>query len=638
MCGICGIVGPAAPPAARRETVKRMMALIAHRGPDGEGLHEAPQGTLGHRRLAIIDLDHGQQPMLTEDGRHVLVFNGEIYNYVELREKLTRQGVRFHTFSDTEVLLQLLVRDGEAALKQLNGMFAFAFFDQHTGDWILGRDPFGIKPLYYTLAGDELVFASEIKALFAHSAVTPEADWSALQEYLTFQFCLYDRTLFRGIRKVEPGCLLAGNGANVQRIARYWDASFHIDEHHTETYFVDRLRSLVEDSTRLQLRSDVPIGAYLSGGLDSSVIALTASRYLGDLLKVFHGTFAEGPEYDESRYATAAANAGGCEMHTVTATAQQFAEDLPRLIYAMDEPVAGPGLFPQHRVSRFARQHVKVLLGGQGGDEIFGGYARYLVGYLEQALKGAIFETQEEGRHVVTLPSIIPNLPLLREYGPLMRHFWGGGLFEEMDSRYFRLIDRTPDIQTLLSDDARRRFDRAAVFAEFQRLFNHPDTLSYFNKMTHFDMQTLLPALLQVEDRVSMSVSLESRVPFLDTRIVELVCSMPPQVKFRGGRTKQVLRLAAANIVPPQILARKDKMGFPVPLNQWVRAGIVREFVGDTLLGRASRERGLFSVEGLTALVDGEAAFGRQLWGALCVELWHQQFIDRAGHEPLTAA
>jgi asparagine synthase (glutamine-hydrolysing) len=194
----------------------------------------------------------------------------------------------------------------------------------------------------------------------------------------------------------------------------------------------------------------------------------------------------------------------------------------------MDEPAAGPGLFPQYRVSKAASEHVKVVLGGQGGDEVFGGYARYLVAYLEQALKGAIFETQEEGRHLVTLSSIIPNLPLLQQYAPMMQHFWRDGLFEGMDARYFRMIDRSPDIETLLTDDALAQFDREAVFAEFQKHFNHPDTLSYFNKMTHFDMRTLLPALLQVEDRVSMAVSLESRVPLLDTRIVELVVSMPP--------------------------------------------------------------------------------------------------------------
>jgi asparagine synthase (glutamine-hydrolysing) len=294
----------------------------------------------------------------------------------------------------------------------------------------------------------------------------------------------------------------------------------------------------------------------------------------------------------------------------------------------MDEPVAGPGLFPQYRVSAMAATQVKVVLGGQGGDEIFGGYARYLVGYLEQALKGAIFETQEEGRHIVTLASIIPNLALLREYQPLMQQFWRDGLFEAMDARYFRLIDRSPDLHQILSPEAAARFDRGAVFERFQRTFNHPDTRSYLNKMTHFDMKTLLPALLHVEDRVSMAVSLESRVPLLDTRIVDLVTSMPPAIKFRGGRTKHALRQAVSGHIPEVVLRRKDKMGFPVPLSQWMRAGPVREFVADTLLSRRSRDRGIFNRAALERLIDREAAFGRQLWGVLCLELWHTSFID----------
>jgi asparagine synthase (glutamine-hydrolysing) len=295
----------------------------------------------------------------------------------------------------------------------------------------------------------------------------------------------------------------------------------------------------------------------------------------------------------------------------------------------MDEPVAGPGLFPQYRVSMTAGRHVKVVLGGQGGDEVFGGYARYMVGYLEQALKGAIFETQEEWRHVVTLASIIPNLPILRQYHPMMQQFWKDGLFDPMDARYFRLIDRSPDIEHLLTGDALARFDREVVYEDFQRTFNHPDTQSYFNKMTHFDIKTLLPALLHVEDRVSMAVSLESRVPLLDTRIVSLVASMPPAVKFQAGRAKHILKNAVADLVPSAILHRKDKMGFPVPLKEWVQRGPVREFVCDILLDNKTRERGLFERASLEQLIRSETAFGRQLWGILCLELWHRQFIDQ---------
>lgn len=628
MCGICGIFNAADDQEPRRPIVKAMMDRLEHRGPDDHGMHAGKGVIFGFRRLSIIDLAHGKQPMHSADGRYTLVFNGEIYNYLELRESLVRGGARFRTESDTEVLLQLLIRDGEKALPQLNGMFAFALADNQTGEWMLARDPLGIKPLYYAVLSDEIVFASEIKALLVHPRIQAAPDWAGIQQYLTLQFCLDDQTLFRGIQKVEPGCFLQGHLARIDRKVRYWDADFRIDEHHTEAYFVDRLRELLGDSARLQIRSDVPLGAHLSGGLDSSVVTLLAARQRGGSTKAFHGTFREGPGYDESAYARTAAESSATELLTTVATAQQFADDLPRLIYAMDEPVAGPGLFPQYRVSKLAAEHVKVVLGGQGGDEIFGGYARYLIGYLEQALKGGIFETQEEGRHLVTLASIIPNLPLLQQYQPLLQHFWRDGLFEDMDARYFRLIDRSPDIQHLLSAEARAQFQRDEVYAAFQKTFNHPDTKSYINKMTHFDLKTLLPALLHVEDRVSMAVSLESRVPLLDTRIVDLVASMPPQLKFQGGKSKHVLRDAVRGLVPEKVLNRKDKMGFPVPLKEWMQKGPVREFVCDVLLSQRSKQRGLFIPEALERLIDTEAAFGRQLWGVLCLELWHQQFID----------
>jgi len=605
-----------------------MMEVLAHRGPDDEGIFADEECVLGHRRLAVIDVERGRQPMLSEDGRHVLVFSGEVYNYLELRQKLIQDGLAFRTFSDTEVLLQMLLRDAEDGLGQLNGTFAFALFDRQTGEWMLGRDPFGIKPLYLAALDGEIVFASEIKALLVHPRIRAEQDWHAMQEYLCFQYCLNDRTLFRGIRKLEPGHYLKGKGGKAAQEVRYWDTDFRVDEHHTAEYFKERLLFLLEDSARLQLRSDVPLGAYLSGGLDSSAVACMAAEHLGGVLPVFTGWFTEGLSYDELRYARGAAAEIGAELIEVVATAEEFVELLPRLIYAMDEPAAGPGLFPQYIVSRAAAERVKVVLGGTGGDEIFGGYARYLVGYLEQALKGAIFETQEEGKYIVTLSSIIPNLPILQQYRPLLQHFWRDGLFEEMDARYFRLIDRSPDIEGLLTDDARAQLDRDALFARFQEAFNHPDTKSYVNKMTHFDLKTLLPALLHVEDRVSMAVSLESRVPLLDVRIVDLVTTMPPQMKFQGGRTKHIFKEAVRNLIPESVRTRKDKMGFPVPLREWMAGGPVRDFVHDVLLSQASKERGIFSPAGLEKVIRVETAAERQLWGALCLELWHRQFID----------
>ena len=629
MCGISGIFGAGAGEESGRALVAAMVSKLIHRGPDDFGFAHGQGFSLGHRRLSIIDIEHGHQPMFSEDGRYVIVYNGELYNFVELRQSMIQRGIRFSTFSDTEVLLKALITEGDAVLPRLNGMFAFAFLDTHNGNWIMARDPFGIKPLYYTTLGQRVLFASEIKALLCDPALRAEADWHGIEHYLTFQFCLGAQTMFRNVKRIEPGYVIAGNGGQVESVKRYWDTNYAIDETHGEAYFTEQLSHLLNDSVHLQTRSDVPVGAYLSGGLDSSVVANLASSYINGKMHLFHGKFTDGPQFDESHYAKIVANGiAGSQLHMAQPTALDFIEDIPRLIYAMDEPVAGPGLFPQYRVSALAAKHVKVVLGGQGGDEIFGGYARYVVGYLEQALKGAIYETQEEGRHLVTLASIIPNLPLLRNYQPLMQTFWRDGLFEDMDRRYFRLIDRSPDLEHILTNDALARYDRKRVFSDFQKIFNHPDTRSLFNKMTHFDQKAFLPALLQVEDRVSMAVSLESRVPLLDTRIVDLVTRMPPQIKFHGGQAKHIFKQTVASIVPEPILNRKDKMGFPVPFSEWLKGGPVRDFVGDMLLGQRSRERGLFSPAALERLMQAEGQYGRQLWGALCLELWHQRFID----------
>jgi asparagine synthase (glutamine-hydrolysing) len=507
-------------------------------------------------------------------------------------------------------------------------MFAFVFHDRRDNTWIAARDHFGIKPLYHATVGDELLFASEIKALLEHPEIRAVRDDLALHQYLALQFCLDDRTLFEGVRKIKPGHYLTGQGAKILQDQCYWDTHYQIDTYHTEAYFRDELLFLLQDSMRLQIRSDVPIGGYLSGGIDSSLVCQLASKHLDQPMPMFHGRFAEGPQYDESQYAKTLAEHAGGRYLDVVPTAAEFVRGLPGLIEALDEPLAGPGLFPQYAVSKLAREHVTVVLGGQGGDEIFGGYARYLVGYLEQALKGAILETQEEGKHLVTLESIVPNLAVLKQYTPLLSNFWSKGLFEEMDARYFHLIDRSQGLSQLLHPDALAQFDRERLFADFQKVFNHPDTTSYINKMTHFDQKTLLPALLQIEDRVSMAVSLESRVPLLDKRIVDLVTSMPPQLKFQGGRTKHILKKTICGLLPEPILNRKDKMGFPVPLNEWMRGGVVRDFVADTLLSKRSLQRGIFKAEALNAMLDQQGVGSRQLWGALSLELWHQRFID----------
>jgi len=628
MCGIAGIANRDRGHAVDQAAVRAMMAAIAHRGPDDEGAYFDGAVGLGFKRLSIIDLTTGNQPIANEDETVWIVFNGEIYNYLELRRDLSRHHL-FRTHTDTEVILHLYEELGERCLERLNGMFAFVIWDSRQQRLFAARDRLGIKPFYWTCDAERFAFASEPKALLAGGAVAPQPDAHGLEEYLTFQFCLNDRTLFKDIRKLEPGSYLSFRPFRDAEpsVVRYWDFNYEVDTHHTEDYFIEQLLVLLQDSVRLQLRSDVPVGGHLSGGMDSSTVVCLAAPVYGGTFHTFTGGFREGPQYDETRYARLVAEHVKSAHHEVWPSARDFAEVMPWLIYMMDEPAAGPGVFPQYFVSKLARENVTVVLGGQGGDEIFGGYARYLVAYLEQVLKGAIFGTQEEGKYLVTWDNIAPNLSLLRQYQPMLQSFWGEGLFEEMDRRYFRLVSRMEDADALISSDTWNQQSRARMVESFQQVFNNPATKSYFNKMTNFDLKTLLPALLHVEDRTSMSVSLESRVPLLDHRIAELVTRMPPTTRFKGGDTKRVFREAVRALVPKEIFERKDKMGFPVPLAEWF-AGPLRDFVHDILLSTRARQRGLYRMDGVEALLSKERKFGRQLWGLLCLELWFRAFVD----------
>jgi len=640
VCGICGILrggGRAAPGDAR--TAGAMADRLGHRGPDDAGVWSSGGMTFAFRRLAIIDREGGAQPMTRGGGRHAIVFNGEIYNYLELRQSLLRGGRSLETFSDTEVLLSVLAEHGAGGIDELNGMFAFAFADTEKREVLFARDHFGIKPLYVTTVrdghGEAVLFASEIKAFYAAEGFEPRASWAGIEDYLTFQHQMNGESMFEGVRALPPGARLVWRDGVLGEPEWYWRPNYTIDDQHTETYFLQRVRFLLEDAARLQLRSDVPLGATLSGGLDSSTVACVAAQHTGGGLRVFHGRFAEGPAYDESSHARIAAERAGAEIFDTVPSESQFVEWMPELIYAMDEPAGGPGIFPQYAVARLASGHVTVTLSGHGGDELFGGYARYLVAYLEQALKGAIFETNEEGSHLVSLSTIIPNLPLLQEYAPLMRQFFAEGLFEPMDARYFRIVDRSPGKATLLTPDALARFDRERVFGGFRAVFNDANTKSYINKMTNFDLRAFLPALLQVEDRVTMACGLESRVPLLDRRIADLVCSAPPALKFQGGRGKHLLKEAVRGVVPDEIVDRRDKMGFPVPLGEWTGGdGPLRGFLGDVLLSKRARERGLLEPAAIEGLLDSGSRFGRSLWGALCLELWHLIHIDRALEPP----
>lgn len=626
MCGIVGIVNRDGSPIDL-PLLSRMAEKISHRGPDEEG--HLLDGSIGfyHKRLSIIDLSSGKQPMTS--GPASIVFDGTIYNYKELRESMQKLGHYFSTNSDTEVVLRMYLEYGPEFVKRLNGMFAFLIYDREQKIIVAARDHFGIKPLYYYADKDHLIFASEIKALLVHPAISAEPNYESIQDYLIFQYVLGDETFFKGIRKLLPGHYKLIDLESFKiKTDKFWEPDFTVDTYHMEEYFIIKLQELLEDAVNIQMRSDVPVGTYLSGGIDSSIVTILAAQRFSGRLKTFTGAFREGPEFNEMTYAREVGSVCNAEMFEVYPTETEFIDLLPKLIYHMDEPVAGPGIFPQYIVSRLASKEVKVVLGGEGGDEIFGGYARYVIAYLEQALKGAIYETNVEEEHIVSLQSILPNLPSLKQYIPILQHFWKEDLFEPMDQRYFRIINRSDGDPSILSDEFKASFQLDRIFSKFQKIFNHPNTLSYYNKMVHFDLVANLPALLHVDDRVNMALSLESRGPMLDCRIVDLITSLPPRMKFKGAEMKYILKKAAKNILPEKILERKDKMGFPVPLHLWAQ-NHVKKFFKDILLSSNCRDRGIFNTSQVEKLIENEEAYDRRLWGLLNLELWFRQFIDK---------
>ncbi len=628
MCGIAGIASlDGAPIRNLAASLGVLDKLIAHRGPDGHGKWNNPSRRIGlvHRRLAIIDLsDAAQQPMIAP-GPTVISYNGEIYNYLELRNELA-SGWRFRSNSDTETILAAHDKYGIECLSHLRGMFAFAIWDERRQSLLCARDRFGIKPFYYAIVGNLLVFASEAKALLPFLPAI-DTDPQALGEYLTFQYTIGEATLFKGVKQLLPGHALAVENGNV-RVWRYWDVRHEIDYDHSATYFERRLVELLDDTVDVHLRSDVPVGAYVSGGIDSSLIAILAGKTQMGSGDCFHGRFTEYPGYDESGFAQIAVDKAEGRLHTIDITAQHFKDHIADVLYHLDFPVAGPGSFPQFMVSQLAAQHLKVVLGGQGGDEIFGGYARYLLAYFEQCIKAALDGNYKNGNFVVTIESIVPNLGMLREYKPMMKEFWRDGLFGDLDARYFRLVDRSTDMAEEVDWS---QLDKSRVFESFQAIFNNQQNVhkeAYFDKMTHFDFKCLLPALLQVEDRMSMAHGLESRVPLLDHPLIEFLATVPADVKFAGGQMKHLLKLAYADELPPQIANRRDKMGFPVPLAEWF-AGDLREFVQDIFHSQNARNRPFMNPEAVLANLSGAGRFSRKVWGLLSLELWHGIFHDR---------
>lgn len=628
MCGISGLKNISDYPLPdARHAIQAMNTLQRHRGPDGSGewIHEDSSVAFGHLRLSIIDLSPGAAQPMTDQNGNWIVYNGEIYNYRELRRELGEDY--FRTVSDTEVILRSYERWGDSCVEHFRGMFSFAIWDEKNRVLFCARDRFGIKPFYYAVVDEIFYFASEIKALLPF-VPDIETDVDGLKDYLTFQFCLDGKTLFEGVRELPPAHFLKVKNGSVS-IRRYWEVYYTLDFDHTEKYFQEHLASLLSESVALHMRSDVPVGAYVSGGLDSSTIASLSARLVPEnQMMGFTGCFREfGEAFDESAYAEALAQHCGFDLKVRDIHCADFLECIRNVVYHMDFPVAGPGVLPQYLVSQAASRCRKVVLGGQGGDEIFGGYIRYLVAYFEQCIKGAIDGASGGSRFVLTYESIIPNLTALKDYKPMLTKLWSEGLFDEMDKRYFRLVNRAPD----LGDEVRwSELGAYSPYETFRSIFKGSNVgkESYLDQMMHFDFKTLLPALLQVEDRMSMAWGVESRVPFLDHPLVELVATMPANIKIKDGRMKHILHKVAEPYLPDKIVQRTDKKGFPTPFTQWIQ-GEARDFVREVFSSSKALSRRFIDNGRVLRMLDKESRFGRNVWGFLCLELWQQEFHDR---------
>jgi asparagine synthase (glutamine-hydrolysing) len=624
MCGIAGILTFEPDERVDLDRLKRMREVITHRGPDGAGLYlDGPVG-LAHRRLAIVDVANGQQPMSNEDGTLQLVFNGEIYNHLDLRRELERDGHEYRTRSDTETIVHAYEEHGVRVPEQLRGMFAFAIWDSALETLLLARDRLGIKPLYYRVTDRELLFGSEIKAILAALPSAPPLDHTHLPEYLANGFVTGEHTLFAGIKRLLPGHTLTWSRDTGVQIRQYWrlpaEAPFNGESF---TSAAEQLRTQLFEAVNRHLMSDVPLGIFLSGGVDSTALAAIAARLAGGRLQTFAVGFGER-EANELGYARQAADWIGSDHRDVVLSAHQFFAALPRLVWHEDEPIAFPSSVPLNAVSQLARRHVKVVLTGEGADELFLGYNRYRVTHWNERLGRAYWAMAPSAmrpmvrRCVSQLPSAASRV--------LSRTFLGcePGL-RNTYLENFAVIGAERQRRLLKDWSAGSSDPHQIALSDLQR-----DDGDLLNRMSHHDLRTYLHELLMKQDQMSMAAGIESRVPFLDDHVVESVAALPSWMKLRGWRTKALLREAIRDLVPPAILTRR-KMGFPVPVGRWL-ANQFKPMVDEFILGPRALNRGLFHAAALGQLAAehaaGGARHGDRLWLLMNLEIWHRIFRD----------
>jgi asparagine synthase (glutamine-hydrolysing) len=611
-------------PPPRQEVARTMLRVMRHRGPDGEGVHGDPDVTLGAVRLAIIDLASGQQPIHNADRSMTIVFNGEIYNFASLRSQLERLGHRFSTHSDTEVILHAYEEFGAECVLHLNGIFAFAIWDQPRRSLFIARDRLGVKPLFYAVTDDSLIFASELKVMLAHPRVARHVDLVSLNDYLTFEYVPTPRSIIKGVKKLPPGHTLTVQGGRIA-VEPYWDVRLERSEtgRKSEREYRRELIGRLQESVRRELVSDVPIGVLLSGGLDSSAVAVMAARHYPGRLRTFTAAF-EDSSFDESRYARAVAERIGAEHHEMTVSAESLLALVPRLGELVDEPIGDSSFVPTYLLSQFVRQHVKVALGGDGGDELFAGYPTYqahrLIEYYEMVVPEPV-RRDVVPRIIERLPTSFDNISFdfkLKRFisargAPVgTRHHQWLGAFTPEETRAvlepWAYVDER-DVFEIVTQHQRRCAAGQAV-----------------NQLLYWDMKMYLEGdILQKVDRASMACSLEVRVPLLNHVLVEWATGLPHDLKLRGFTTKYLFRKAFRRVLPAEITARRKK-GFNMPVAKWL-TGPLRDLAEDTLSESRLRSHGFFRPRAVRRLLDEHQARRKDnrklLWTLLIFQLWH---------------
>jgi asparagine synthase (glutamine-hydrolysing) len=632
---MCGITGWAnldermPPPDGARELLHAMCGRMTHRGPDSEGLMVSTGVALGMRRLAIIDLQTGEQPATDEDGAVSVILNGEIYNYRELRAQLEARGHQFRSASDTEVLPHLYEEYGTEMVSHLNGMFAFALWDARRRRLFIARDRFGEKPLYWGVFEGVFLFASEPKVLLAHPSVRPSLNINALRQYLSFDYVPAPLSIYEGIQKLPAAHHLTVESGSVE-VRQYWRLSYRTREPvPSEDEAARRLESLLAESVRMRLVSDVPLGVLLSGGVDSSAVAALAVRSSSETVKTFSISFAES-SFDESAYARAVASFLGTDHHEERLSVDLAANLVGEIGSWMDEPLSDPSLLPTYLLSRFTRRHVTVALGGDGGDELFAGYPMYWGHRLAQLYA----RVPRFARRALIEPAV-RRLPVNTKnisFDFKARRFIAGAGHDDVARHHIWFGSFTPDEQTsLLTEDARRGSSAEDIYRDARRLLEEEcDADNVVECMQSLDTRLYLAEdILTKVDRASMAVSLEVRAPFLDPRVAEFAASLPAHYKLRGRKSKYILKRAVAPLLPP-FVTRRSKKGFGVPVAEWLK-GRLRPLARDLLSPERMRKRGLFDADYVVRLQDeherGHANHRKLLWTLLMFELWYESFI-----------